>query len=89
MSGMTKAVERICLQFSVLDGTTATTNIAVTGIKTVDQILFAGVFTTKASIATFADLTSEVSITSDGNIQTSSTSTANNQILLVWNKRSV
>lgn len=89
MSGMTKAVERVCLQFNLLAGAAADTNIAVTGIKTGDQILFACVFTTAAAIATAADLSSEVVILTDGNIQLTDTSTANNQILLIWNKRSV
>lgn len=89
MSGMTKAVERICLQVSLLSGAAADTNIAVTGIKTADQIIWCGHLTTAAAIATLADLTSEVVILTDGNIQLTDTDTTNDQLMVIWNKRSV
>jgi hypothetical protein len=83
MSGMTSAKDALCLKFNLLVGAGANTNIAVTGIVTTDEIVFAGVFATAAAIATFADDTANCTITSDGNIQ-SATDTTSNQIFLVW-----
>jgi hypothetical protein len=86
MSGMTKAKDAICLQFNLVAGAAAAnTDMAISGIKTTDQILFAGHFTTAAAIATLADLTSTVSITSDGNIQ-STTDIVNDQLFVIWLK---
>src|SRR5215207_2858626 len=50
-------------KFFVADGAAAG-NVTVTGVATTDSLLFVGVFTTKASIATFADLTAEFTIAS-------------------------
>jgi hypothetical protein len=69
-------------KFYVADGAAAG-NVTVTGVATTDTLVFVGVFTTKASIATFADLTSEFSITATNTINnTSGTSTASNQLLV-------
>ena len=78
------ARDSICLKVSVLAGTTATTNIAVTDIATEDQILWCGHLTTAAAIITLEDKTSEVSVTSAGNIQLASTSTATDALWLWW-----
>ena len=71
------------LQISLVDGTTADTNIAVTGIATEDEIIFVGHFTTKAAIATLVDDTANCSITSAGNIQ-SATDTSNDLLQVFW-----
>lgn len=71
------------VKFFVADGAAAG-NVTVTGIATTDTLLFVGVFTTKASIATFADLTAEFTITATNTINnTGGTSTANNQLIVV------
>lgn len=70
-------------KYFVADGAAAG-NVTVTGVATTDSLLFVGVFTTKASIATFADLTSEFTITATNTINnTAGTSTANNQLLII------
>lgn len=79
------------LKFAVLSGAAPDTNIAVTNIATTDKIMYAMQFvfdpaavTTDGSAANFATVTSEVAITSAGNIQLSDTDTTGSQILLVW-----
>lgn len=89
MTGMSQSKSAIGLQFSLLAGTTATTNIAVTGIATSDSIIFCAHISTAAAIATMADITSEVSVTSAGNIQLSSTDTSSDALLLIWNDNSL
>lgn len=70
-------------KYFVADGAAAG-NVTVTGVATTDTLLFVGVFTTKASIATFADLTSEFTISATDTLNnTGGTSTANNQLLVV------
>lgn len=70
-------------KYLVADGAAAG-NVTVTGVATTDTLLFVGVFTTKASIATFADLTAEFTITAANTLNnTGGTSTANNQLLVV------
>lgn len=69
------------IKTSLVNGTTATTNIAVTGIVTTDKLLRVLHFT---SGALTADLTSEASITSNGNIQLGSTDTSGDQLLVEW-----
>jgi hypothetical protein len=84
MSGMTKARDAMYMRSLILAGTTAAADIAVTDIATNDIIIFAGVFTASSSIASFADLTSECSVTSAGNIQFASTDTSGNDVWLIW-----
>jgi len=55
------------IQIVLVDGASADTNIAITGIQTHDDIVFC--FESAASTAVFTDRTSTTSITSDGNIQ--------------------
>ena len=81
---MTQSKSVFNLRISLLDGAAAATDIAVTGIATSDTIVFCGHLTTKAAIESLADITSEVSITSAGNIQLSSTATTNDQLWLYW-----
>lgn len=73
------------LKFSVATGAAAATNIAITGITTSDTLVsvlqFVGAGT---DITDVADRTSEASITSDGNIQLSSTDTTGGKLLVVW-----
>lgn len=67
----------------VADGAAAG-DVTVTGIATTDTLLFVGVFTTKASIATFANLTAEFTITATNTINNAAgTSTANNQLIVI------
>jgi hypothetical protein len=76
-----------CIKMNVLAGTTANTNIAVAGIATEDIIVGCLHFTTAASISTVADVTSTVSITSAGNIQTSD-DYSSDALVLFWIDRS-
>ena len=72
------------IQFALLDGTTATTNITVTGATTSDVVVFVGHITTKAAVASLADLTTEGSFTSADNFQMSTTDTSNDQLFVIW-----
>ncbi len=74
------------LQINLVDGAAADTNMAISGIKMTDRIIHVDHISTKAAIATMADLTSTVSITSDGNIQ-STTDTSSDQLKVYWDKR--
>lgn len=70
-------------KYFVADGAAAG-NVTVTGVATTDTLLFVGVFTTKASIATFADLTAEFTISAGDTLNnTGGTSTANDQLLVI------
>lgn len=64
-------------------GAAATTNIAVAGITTADSI---------GSVVQFSSgvpdvVTAEASITSDGNIQLSTTNTTGDTLLVTWYKK--
>ena len=72
------------LKVDIVAGTTAVTNIAVTSITTKDVITSVTHWSTTAAIATCVDLTSEASITSDGNIQLATTDTSSDSLLVVW-----
>lgn len=81
-------------QVSLVNGTTAATNIAVTGIKTGDvltaviELVIAADTGTSATgnKVTSAVKLADVSITSNGNIQSSGTNTSGNQLLVFWVK---
>lgn len=76
-------------KYFVADGAAAG-NVTVTGVAATDTLLFVGVFTTKASIASFADLTSEFTIASANTLNnTGGTSTANNQLLVIVDRPNV
>ncbi len=84
-------LNNLAFKFSVVNGTTANTNIAVSGINTQDRIvsvvkldftLAEGGPNTRTWEA--SDLTSEASITSNGNIQLSTTNTTSEILLVFW-----
>jgi hypothetical protein len=88
MGGMTKSRSAYGLQIELKAGANANTNIAVTGIAVTDEIVCVIELTTAAAIASAADITANCSITSAGNIQSTS-STASNQVWIFWNKLSL
>ena len=84
-------LNNLALKFTVVNGATSATNIAVTGIATSDKIvsvvkldftLSEGTPNTRTWEA--SDLTSEASITSSGNIQLSTTNTSAEVLLVFW-----
>lgn len=80
-----KFIRQTLLGFTLVDGAGADTDIAVSGIKETDSLLFC--LESAASTALLTDRTSATSITSDGNIQCS-TATTGDKLLVVWQKRS-
>ena len=78
---MTKAKSAVCIKFAQLDGTTAATNIAVTGIAVEDTIVSCIELASGTALPT--DRTSTTTITSAGNIQCS-TATTGDFLLLHW-----
>lgn len=84
-----RAAGRPVLQnFTVVAGAAATTNIAITGIVREDlivSVLRLDLDATAANI-NLTDVTSEVSVTSDGNIQLTTTNTTGDKLLVIWNK---
>ena len=84
-------LNNLVVKFTVVNGTTAATNIALSGIATTDKIagvvkldftLTEGTPNTRAWDA--SDLTSEASVTSAGNIQLSTTDTSGEILLVLW-----
>ena len=71
------------LKFKLVAGGAAG-DITVSGIAAGDELCFVGVFTTAASIATFADLTSEFTVGAGKITNTGGTETTNNQLMVVW-----
>lgn len=69
------------LKFTVASGAGANTDIAISGIKR--NSLLVSVIEVPASTTTLVDRTATTSVTSDGNIQCTS-STSGNQVLVVW-----
>jgi hypothetical protein len=69
------------LSVAVVTGAAANTNIPITGIKTRD--LLVSVLEVPAATTTLVDRTAAASITSDGNLQVTST-TAGNQVLVFY-----
>lgn len=86
---MTKSFRDFNLQITMVAGAAADTDIAVSGIATEDQIVSVWHVSTAASVATIADITSEVSITAAGVIQLSTTDTSNDQLQVFWVDRSL
>lgn len=81
------------LKSNVVAGTTATTNIAISGIATTDRLVAVVRFNVEADtgdnasgdkVADVSDLLSEASITSAGNIQLSTTNTTGDKLLVIW-----
>ena len=77
------------LQIAIVAGTTATTNIAVANSQTQDDILFVAHISTTADVATYVDITSEASFTSDGQMQMSTTNTSSDSLMVFWRKQGV
>lgn len=59
-------------------------DVAVSGIAVGDELVFVGVFTTAASIATFADLTAEFTVGAGKITNTGGTSTLNNLVQVIY-----
>ena len=76
------SVRGLDLRVALLAGAGANTNMAVAGIKRSDVILSAIELPASAAAT---DRTSVVSITSDGNVQSTAALTGN-QLLLIWAK---
>jgi hypothetical protein len=70
------------LKYNVLAGAAANTNIAVAGIVPTDKIIFC--IQIVATSANVVDLTSEVVILSNGNIQLTTTVSTGNKLILCW-----
>lgn len=77
------------IMFSVVAGAAADTNIAISGITRRDGLLSVIRLNKDATAANIDldDLTSEVAITSDGNIQVDTTVTTGDKLLVIWAKR--
>ena len=71
-------VELQGLTTKVGTGTTAATNIAVTGIRTVDTLQSVIMFASGVP----SDVTADASITSDGNIQLGTVDSSTNQLVV-------
>lgn len=75
-----EVVGRSNLKTSVVNGTTAVTNIAVAGITTADEIQSVVMYAAGVP----SDVTSEASITSAGNIRLSTTNSTGNKLVINW-----
>ncbi len=79
-------LNNLVFKVDLVNGTTATTNIAVSGIKTTDRLVAVIGFdpdnaTPASQVQNFS---SEASITSDGNIQLSTTNSTGFDLLVMW-----
>ena len=74
------------LRSAVVAGTTANTNIGVTGIRVSDALAAVVRLDRDATAANIniSSVLSEASITSDGNIQLSTTNTTGDSLLVLW-----
>jgi hypothetical protein len=72
---------------SVGTGAAANANIAVTGIRKGTDVVDVVLFFPKAAEPLPTDVSSEASITSDGNIQLSTTNTTSGKLVVFWRKR--
>lgn len=81
-----KSVNAENLQFELVAGAAADTDIAITGIKTTDELK--AVFESAAASALFTDRTATSSITSDGNIQCTD-ATDGDLLIVIWRKLTV
>lgn len=84
-----KPFESLQLRIGLADGGSAAADLTVTAtdgdtIGLLDIIIAVFHISTKSSIATLADITSEASIETAGSIQLSSTSTSSDQLLVFW-----
>jgi hypothetical protein len=75
------------IRIGVGEGASANSNIAIAGIKTIDQLL--SVFRVDIDATdslTAEDVSDEASITSDGNIQCDTTDTSDDVIIVLYQK---
>jgi hypothetical protein len=78
------------LRFALVDGTTVDTDIACADVNSnaiavADAVIFCGHISTKATVATIADLTSECHAThTAGSIQMETTDTSNDLLFVIW-----
>lgn len=77
------------LQFTVVAGAAINTNIAVAGIKRGDGLLAVLEFqdTAGVTVGLTANRVAETNITSDGNVQLTTTVTTGKGLLVIWVKR--
>jgi hypothetical protein len=79
------------LRFALIDGTTVDTDIACADVNSnaiavADSVLWCGHITTKATVASIADLTSECHAThTAGSVQMETTDTSNDLLWVIWN----
>jgi len=86
---MYKAVDALKLTFTLTDGAADATDIDVSGIATEDTLIGVQEFEAEAGSYAPTDRTSEASITSAGHIQLSTTSTADDKLLVIWHDASL
>lgn len=79
---ISKTYKNCKIGHSLVAGAAAATDIAIVGIKTTDELI--KVVEHDATSALPTDRLSEASITSDGNIQLSTTSTATDTLDVMW-----
>lgn len=87
-------IHNLQLRFGLADGGSAAADLTVTAsdgstIALADTIIAVFHLTTKASIASMADITSEASIVTAGSIQLSTTATDNDQLLVIWHHAAI
>ena len=79
---ITKSYKNYKTGKAVVTGDAATTDIPIAGIKTTDELY--SVIEHDATSALPTDHTAEASITSDGNIQLSTTDTSTDTLIVEW-----
>lgn len=70
---------------TVADGTTAATDVTVTGIAAGDELVSVLALTTKAAITSLADRTSEYTVGANKLVKAAGTDESSNQLIIVWN----
>ena len=70
---------------TIADGTAAATNVTVSGMAVGDELVSVLALTTKASIATMADRTSEYAVGAGVLTKAAGTNETSNQLIIIWN----
>ncbi len=70
---------------TVADGTNTGVNVIVSGMAVGDELVSVLVLTTKASIGTLADRTSEYAVGNGVLVKSAGTDERNNQLIIIWN----
>lgn len=70
---------------TVVDGTAAATDVTVSGMAVGDELVSVLALTTKASIATLADRTSEYTVGAGKLVKVAGTNEGSNQLIVIWN----